>query len=84
MLHLLCGLGERNASCKIYRWWGQTTVLITDSRGGRGPLPLGVPEQAPLEAPVTSEESFCNLTLHVVALIPLGTHTACCCHCHML
>ena len=32
--------------------------VITDSRGGHGPLPLGVPEQAPLAAPITSEEGI--------------------------
>ena len=39
----------------VYRWQGQTTTVISDSRGGHGLLPLGVHEQAPLEAPVTSE-----------------------------
>ena len=37
-------------------WQGQTTAVITDSRDGRGLLPLGVPEQAALVAPITSEE----------------------------
>ena len=39
----------------VYRWWGETTVVITDSRGGHGPPPLGSPEQEPLAAPNTSE-----------------------------
>ena len=42
----------------LYRWQGQTTTVITDSRGGHGPLPLGVPKQAPLVAPITSEEGI--------------------------
>ena len=40
----------------VYRWQGQTTAVVTDSRDGHGPLPLGVPEQAPPEAPIASEE----------------------------
>ena len=40
----------------VYRWWGQTSAFITDSRDGHGPLPLGVPEQAPPVVPITSEE----------------------------
>ena len=35
---------------------GETTAVITDSRGGHALLSLGIPKQAPLEAPVTSEE----------------------------
>ena len=38
----------------IHRWWGQTTTVITDSRGECGLLPVGVPE--PLVAPITIEE----------------------------
>ena len=40
----------------VYRWQEQTTTVITDSRGGHGPLPLWVPEQAPPAVPITSEE----------------------------
>ena len=42
----------------VYRWWGQTSAFITDSRDGHGPLPLGVPEQAPPVVPITSEEGI--------------------------
>ena len=42
----------------VYRWWEQTTAAITDSRGGHGLLPLEVPEEAPLAAPITSEEDI--------------------------
>ena len=40
----------------VYRWQGQTTAVITDSRSEHGLLQLGDPEQAPLLAPITSEE----------------------------
>ena len=40
----------------VYNWQGQTTTVITDSRGGLETIPLGFPEQAPLVAPVTSKE----------------------------
>ena len=39
----------------VYRWWVQTTAVISDSRGGHGPPPLGIPEQKPLAAPTNSE-----------------------------
>ena len=40
----------------VYRWQGQTTIVVTDSRGSHGLLPLGVPEQAPPVVLITSEE----------------------------
>ena len=40
----------------VYRWQGQNTTVITDSRDGHDLLPLGVPEQTPPVVPVTSEE----------------------------
>ena len=39
----------------VYRRQGRTTAVITDSRGGCGPPPLGIPEQTALAAPITSE-----------------------------
>ena len=57
MQHLLCGL-RQGASCVICSWLGQTTTVITDSRGGRGPLSLGVPEEEALVAPITSEKGI--------------------------
>ena len=42
----------------VYRWQGQTTAVITGSRDGHGPLPLGVPEQALPVVPVISEEGI--------------------------
>ena len=41
----------------VYRRRRQTTVVISGSRGQSGPLPLGVHEQAPLAALVTSRVS---------------------------
>ena len=51
----------QGASCVVCRWQGQTTTVISDSIGGRGPLPLGIPEKEPLAAPTTSEDT----NLHV-------------------
>ena len=42
----------------VYRWQGQTTTVITDSRDGHGLLPIGVPEQAPPVVPITTEEGI--------------------------
>ena len=47
-------LGYWAVSCTGYGQQGQTTAAISKSRGGHGPLPLGICEQAPLAAPVTS------------------------------
>ena len=58
-------------------WWGQTTAVITDSRGGGGPLSLGVCEQPPFAAPVTSEQGF--VIEHYLLLLSLPwelTHPA--------
>ena len=49
------GQVEWGASCMVYSWWGQTTGVISDSRGGSGLPPLGICEQAPLATPITSE-----------------------------
>ena len=46
------------ASCMVYRWQGQTTTVITDSREGHGLLPTGVPEQVPPAVLIASEESI--------------------------
>jgi len=40
----------------VCRCPGQSTAVISDFRGGCGLPPLGVPEQPPLVAPVTSQE----------------------------
>ena len=37
---------------------GKSLPVISDSRSGRGPLPLGVPEQKPPAVPITSEEGI--------------------------
>ena len=41
----------------VYRWPGQSTIVISDSRGGHGLPPIGVYEQAPPVVSVTSEIS---------------------------
>ena len=55
MQHLLWGLSTWGASCMVYRWQGQTAMLISDSRGRRGLPPLGVREHLPRAGPKTSE-----------------------------
>ena len=42
----------------VYKWQGQTTIVITDSRGGHGLLPLGLPKQATPVILITSEEGI--------------------------
>ena len=55
-----------------YRWWGQTTAVISDSRGGRGPSPGGISKQAPLETPITSEEGIAGIAIkHYLLLLSL-------------
>ena len=41
----------------VYMWWGQNIGVISDPRGRHGPPPIGVREQAPPVATVTSEVS---------------------------
>lgn len=63
----------------VCRWRGQTTTLISDSRGGRGPLPLEVTEQEPLTAKITSEgiTEEDTATEHHLLLLPWEhTHPA--------
>ena len=65
------GYVRKGASCLVYRWWGQKTAVITDSRDGHVPLLLGVPEQASqVVVPITSEEG--------IAI----KHMLCCSHSH--
>ena len=69
------------ASCIVYRQQGQTTAVISDSRGGRGLPPLGVHEQSPPVAPVTLEVSTKEgtATEHHLLLLSLpwaSTHPA--------
>ena len=55
----------------VCRWQGQTIAVISDSRGGRGPLPLGITEQKPLAAPNTSEgttEKYITMEHHLLLL----------------
>ena len=39
----------------VYWWQGQTTTLISDSRGGHDLSALGVQEETPLATPITWE-----------------------------
>ena len=57
---------------------GQTSTVISDSRGGHCPPPLGVYEQAPLAAPVTSEGTTEEGTVteyHLLSLSHPWEHT---------
>ena len=58
MQHLLFRLSKTDHKCMAYKWWRQNTTVITEARYGHGPLPLGVPEQAPTVVPVTSEDGI--------------------------
>ena len=58
MQHFLCGLNEMGCFMYGLHVAGKTTTFINDSRGGHGPLPLVVPEQAPPVVPNTSEEGI--------------------------
>ena len=75
------------ASCTIYRWQGQTAVIISEARGRCGLPPLGACEWAP---PATQspqglakkkKRGHCNQAPYAVALTPVGTHPPCSCHC---
>ena len=61
----------------VYRWQGKATTVISDSRGGCGLPPLGVSEQAPLVAPITSEGSIEEGTVNEYHLLLSlsGKHT---------
>ena len=42
----------------VYKWWGQNTTVIIDSRDGHGLFLLGFPKQVPPAVPITSEEGI--------------------------
>ena len=48
------GLSAMCASCTIYRWQGQTAVVVSEARGRHGLPPLGACEWAPPATPITS------------------------------
>ena len=50
-------LVQHGASCMVHRWQGQTTAVILETRVKLGLPLLGVWEEAPPVAPVTSEVS---------------------------
>ena len=69
MQHLLCGLSEMGCFLHGLQVEGQTTIVNTDYRDGHGPLPIGVPKQAPQIAPSTSEDG--TAIEHYLLLISL-------------
>ena len=58
----------------VCKWQGQTTIVITDSRGWHGLKPLRVPEQNPFVAPITSEEEIA--IKHYLLLLSLSWELA--------
>ena len=61
----------------VYRWQGQTTTVIIDSRDGHDLLPIGVPEQAPPVVPITSEAGIATKHKMLLLLLPWElTHPA--------
>ena len=56
MQNLLCGLSEMGCFLRGLQVVGANHDIYDSLQGGRGLLPLGAPKQAPLAAPVTSEE----------------------------
>ena len=58
MQHLLWELSSKKCFLSSLQVVGQTTAVISDSRGGHGLPPLGIHEQAPLVAPVISEDTI--------------------------
>ena len=62
----------------VCRWQGQTITVISDSRGGHGPLLLEIPEQKSLAAPTTSEgitEKDIAMEHHLLLLLLPWGHT---------
>ena len=62
----------------ICMWQGQTTTVISDSRGECGSLLMGIPEQEPLAAPITSEgttEEDIAMKYHLLLLLLPWEHT---------
>ena len=77
MQYLLCGLNRTGCFLHSLQVSGKTTAVITDSRGGHGPLPLGVPEKTPLVAIITLEEDI--VVKHYLLLLSIPwelTHPA--------
>ena len=59
--HLLCGPSKKGCFLHGLQVVGETTAVISDSRGGRGPPPVA--------SPVTSEEG--TVTRHYLLLLSL-------------
>ena len=78
MQHLLHGLSGTGCFLNGCRKQGQTTAVISDSRGGCGPLPVGIPEQKSLVAQTTSEgttEKEIAMEHHLLLLLILWEYT---------
>ena len=58
------------ALCKVYSA-GDKPLQLSDSRGGLGLLPLGVPEQAAPVVPITAEEGTAIEHKMLLPSIPL-------------
>ena len=77
MQHLLCRLSETGCFLHGLQMAGASHCSYTDSRGGCGPLLLGVPEQAPFVAPIASEKGIAiEHYLLLLSLLWELTHTA--------
>ena len=61
------------------RWQEPTTIVIPDSRGEHGPMPLAISEQKSLAAPITSESitEKDTLTEHHLMLLSLPWEHTC-------
>ena len=55
MQHLLCGISGTLCFLCGLQVAGQTAAVISGSRGGSGPMPLGILEQKSLPAPTNSK-----------------------------
>ena len=73
--HVLHGLSGTGCFLHGLQVAGQTTIVISGSRGGHGPLLLGIPEEEHLQPQppqIQHREGHCDGTPPVVALTPLG------------
>ena len=73
---------------RLWRWWGQTTAVISETRGRCGLPPLvGLRISStcgPSHLRSWQKRGHQNRAPHMVALTPLGTRLPCSCHCQML
>lgn len=68
-LYRLWVAGQQRAKCNmVYRWQGQTKVVISETRGKHGLPPLGVCGQGPHVAPEVRTESDTATEQHSLML----------------